>query len=200
MIEEQTEWYKNGKISVENNKFQSVVRDLDDYGRVYQDPWVAVLKEAEETIKHDGKDTNPKDAIGSNKLPLGLCPDTMEIFAALAFLEGAAKYGRYNWRIAGVRASIYYDAVGRHLDKWWNGEWADPKTKVPHLASALASIAIILDAHVCDKLNDDRPPRAPDLSALIDSMSEGVKHLKELFKDHHPKQWTIEDTKLETEK
>lgn len=132
------------------------------------------------------KATNPKDAIGSTKLALDLVPDTMEVFAALAFTEGATKYGSMNWRVAGVRASIYMAAAKRHMKKYWNGEWEDPKTKVPHLASAMACMAIILDAGVVGKLTDDRPPQA-DLSSLIDGLESTVKHLKELHADHHPK-------------
>lgn len=141
-----------------------------------------------DTIPTDptAKDTNPKDAIGSTKLPLDLVPDTMKAYAALGFLEGATKYGSMNWRVAGVRASIYKAALERHLMKYWNGEWADPKTGVPHLASVLSCAAIILDANHIGKLTDDRPPKA-DLSGLIDGLEPMVKHLKDLHADKHPK-------------
>lgn len=136
----------------------------------------------------DNKDTNPKDRIGSKKLPLDLVPSTLKVYAALAFLEGALKYGAYNWRKSGVRASIYKAALERHLDKYWNGEWADPKTNVPHLASVLACAGIILDAHTASTLTDDRPPVIP-LSVLIDDSDKQVEHLKEMFKDHNPVQY-----------
>lgn len=142
----------------------------------------------------DTKPTNPKDAIGCRKLPLELVPDTLRAYAALAFFEGASKYGRFNWRVAGVRASIYRAALERHLAKWWNGEDADPKTKVPHLASVIACAGIILDAEICGKLTDDRPPRAP-VGDLIDSLAAAIEHLKDEFEEHPtPHQWTIEDT------
>jgi hypothetical protein len=32
------------------------------------------------------------------------------------------------------------------------------------------------------------------MAALIDGASDQVAHLKELLKDHHPKQYTIADT------
>jgi hypothetical protein len=143
--------------------------------------------------KYDMKLTNPKDAIGSSKLPLGLAPDTIEVEVALAYLEGALKYGRFNWRVAGVRASIYRAALGRHLAKWWNGQAEDPKTRVKHLASIIACAGILLDAELCGKLNDDRPPSAP-ISDLIDGYEDRVKHLKEMFKSHNPKHYTIEDS------
>jgi Domain of unknown function (DUF5664) len=143
----------------------------------------------------DLKDTNPKDAIASSKLDMGLVPDTMVANAALAFTEGALKYGRYNWRIAGVRASVYHAALRRHVAKWWNGQDIDPKTGVPHLANALACIAIILDAQEYNRITDDRPP-SPDydeMAVLIDSMEEDIVELKEMFADKNPKQFTILD-------
>lgn len=149
-----------------------------------------------EMASHDaqgaGKETNPKDAIGSAKLHVGLVPDTLVVFAAMAFTEGAAKYGRFNWRVAGVRASIYHDALRRHLAKWWNGEDCDPETGVPHLASVVACAAILIDAGALDKLTDDRPPPAP--LGLEITLAEAVAgKVKELFAEHDPKQWTIRD-------
>ena len=140
------------------------------------------------------KATNPKDAIGSTKLPLDLVPDTLLLYAALAFLEGALKYGRYNWRIAGVRMSIYLAAMERHKMKLAAGEWEDPVTKVPHVSSIIACAGIIADAHTCGKLVDDRPPSCLRVSTLIDDQVATVAHLKDLFKDHNPHQYTIEDT------
>ena len=52
------------------------------------------------------KDTNPKDAIGSGKVPMHLWPSTATAVGSIALLNGALKYGRSNWRVAGVRASI----------------------------------------------------------------------------------------------
>lgn len=138
------------------------------------------------------KDTNPKDAIAGDKLPLDLVPETLAIFTSLAMLEGALKYGKYNWRAAGVRASVYIGAIKRHLAKLNDGEWEDGKTHVPHAASIAACCAILLDAHVVGKLHDDRPP-SMDTSQLIDGLTERVIALKEIFKDHHPHQHTIGD-------
>lgn len=138
------------------------------------------------------KPTNPKDALASARAPLHLVPATLKVYASMAFAEGAAKYGAHNWRVAGVRASVYKSAAERHLEKWWNGEWADPATGVPHLASVLASLGIILDAGLCGKLTDDRPPPAP-LGGLMDEAEAEVRRLLELFGDRAPRHWTIGD-------
>jgi hypothetical protein len=144
-------------------------------------------------LERDTKPTNPKDAIGSDKLPVHLVPSTATALESLAFLEGALKYGKYNWRIAGVRMSIYLDALERHLAKLKNGEWADPGTGVPHLASIRACAGIIIDADVCGKLVDDRPPRAP-VAEFIDSLAVKVVNLKARFSDRSPHQYTIADS------
>ena len=143
-------------------------------------------------MKPETKDTNPKDAIGSSKLPMHLIPGTAKAALAIAFLEGALKYGKYNWRVAGVRASIYADALERHLEKWKNGEDIDCKTGVPHLASVMACAAIIIDAEHCGKLTDDRPPSAP-VAEYIDTLAEHVRYLQKLYEGESPHQYTIED-------
>ena len=141
----------------------------------------------------DTKPSNPKDAIGSKKLAMHLVPSAVQAYAALAFTEGALKYGKYNWRVAGVRVSIYLDAIARHLAAYQNGEWADRKTRVPHLASVIACVGIILDAGLVGKLTDDRPP-AQDLKSVIDGELTAITaELQEIFKDHHPHQHTIMD-------
>ena len=144
------------------------------------------------TDANDLKPTNPKDMAATARLPLYLVPDTLKAFAALAFAEGAAKYGAYNWRRAGVLSSVYISAAERHLAAWKNGEEADPKTGVPHLASAIASICIIMDADLCGKLTDDRPPAAP-IAQLQRALEDKVGHIQRLFADRNPHHHTMLD-------
>lgn len=139
------------------------------------------------------KPTNPKDALAVTKLPLHLVPDTIEAYAALAFAEGAAKYGAYNWRVAGVLASVYHSAMKRHLASWHNGEEADPVTGVPHLASVIACAGILLDAKLCGKLTDDRPPAAA-IGEHIRSAEAEVAKVLALFADRRPRHFTIADS------
>lgn len=141
----------------------------------------------------DSKETNPKDAIGGTKLPLDLVPGSVEAYAALAFLEGALKYGKFNWRISGVKASVYIAAIKRHLKKFENGQDVDPKTLVHHLGSIMACCGIILDAMHVGKLVDDRAPRHPT-DEVIDGMVPVIAHLKQMFAGCNPHQFTIEDS------
>lgn len=138
------------------------------------------------------KPMNPKDAIGSSKLPLHLWPETATVLGSLALLDGALKYGRSNFRAIGVRSSIYYDAARRHLTAWFEGEDVDPDSGLPHLAHALACLAILVDAQAAGKLNDDR--MAPGgYRYLIDAMTGHVERLKQLHAGKEPKHYTIAD-------
>ena len=144
----------------------------------------------------DAKPTNPKDLIGSDKIPLHLWPETATVLGSLALLDGALKYGRANWREAGVRASIYVDAVRRHLNAWFEGENFDNSeygSGLPHLAHALACIAIIVDADAAGKLTDDRNyPGGYD--ALVTDLTPMVAAIKAKYAERKsPKQYTIAD-------
>jgi hypothetical protein len=143
----------------------------------------------------DLKPSNPKDAVGSGKVPMSLVPASAIAYAAQAHLNGALKYGLWNWRVAGVRASIYLDAAMRHLYEWQNGEECDPEDGTPHLAAALACINIIIDARECGKLTDDRPPSAP-IGDMIREAAGRVADLKEFHAGRNPRHYTIEDTEL----
>jgi len=148
---------------------------------------------------------NPKDAIGMGKLPMHLVPTAVTRYAALGFAEGALKYGKYNWRVAGVRISIYLDALHRHLAKLQDGEWCDgdslgpdadgnPQgTQVPHLASIICCAGIILDAWEVDKLTDDRPPINANTSIDMESRQAHIAHLKKMFESYTFHQHTITD-------
>jgi hypothetical protein len=138
------------------------------------------------------KDANPKDSIGATKLPLHLVPATALAVASLAHLDGATKYGAWNWRIAGVRASIYLDAVHRHLALWTNGEERAVDSGVHHLGHALACINILIDAEAAGMLTDDRPP-AVNLGAMFASLTPEVERIKAKNAAHTPRHYSIED-------
>jgi len=138
------------------------------------------------------KNTNPKDMIGCDKIPLHLWPVTATIMGSLGLLDGMLKYGRSNYREAGVRASIYNDAALRHIAAWFEGEDIDPDSGLPHMAHALACIAIIVDAQTKGLLTDDRM-YPTEYRKFVNEMTPHVKRLKELHKDKRPKHWTIQD-------
>jgi hypothetical protein len=107
------------------------------------------------------KDSNPKDALGIRKVPI-FSVVSLRVLSrvALGMLEGALKYGRHNYRVIGVRASVYVDAASRHLGQFWEGEDIDKESKagLHHIDKAIASLFVLRDAMLMDKWIDDRPP------------------------------------------
>lgn len=140
---------------------------------------------------------NPKDLIAQGKLDLSLIPETAIIDEALAFYEGAQKYGRFNWRMKRVKMSVYLSALMRHYLKLLGGEKHDRKTMVGHLAYIRCCAGILIDADYYGSLVDDRPPRGirnPDISRYLDEgVTEVIANLQQLFKRETPKQYTIAD-------
>jgi dTDP-D-glucose 4,6-dehydratase len=106
-------------------------------------------------------DNNPKSVFGVKKPPLCLVPSTAVIHAAMAFKDGAKRYGPYDWREKTVSAMVYLHAAERHQKLYLDGEDIDPISGVHHLGHAIACLSIILDAAEVGNLIDDRPPSAP---------------------------------------
>ena len=141
------------------------------------------------------KPTNPKDALGSNKLPLHLVPPIAVAQEALALEYGMLQYGRANWRGVGVRATIYIDAVFRHMYAYLEGEDRDPDSGLSHLAHARACLAILLDAENLRNLTDDRQFPGNYRNG-VDALTHEVGRLKKVVaamgKDA-PHHYTIQD-------
>jgi len=105
------------------------------------------------------KETNPKDSVGVKKAPMSTVSSLVLAELGVAMLEGARKYGRHNYRVSGVRASVYKDALDRHMTAWWEGEDLDPDSGLSHVTKAIASLFVLRDAMICEMMEDDRPPR-----------------------------------------
>lgn len=137
------------------------------------------------------KDGNPKDSVGTKKVPFSTIPCRVLAEIGLALLEGARKYARHNYRIAGVRASVYYDASLRHLMSWWEGENIDPDSDLSHITKAIAGLIVLRDSMLENNWNDDRPPKVKDgwvqeynkkASEIIEKYPNGKEPYTELNK------------------
>lgn len=100
---------------------------------------------------------NPKEAIGSSKLPMHLASPLAMAYMALGLANGALKYGKANFKATPVLCSIYMDGFMRHMMAWLEGEEYDQDDGAPHLGAALANLAIIIEARANGTLIDDRP-------------------------------------------
>ena len=130
------------------------------------------------------KDTNPKDAIGSTKPPIANVPLSVISEVGMALAEGQYKYGGYNWRVIGVRASVYWDATFRHLKAWWEGEDTDPDSQLSHVTKAISALTVLRDAMIQDNWTDDRPPRSKQTPTQVsDQYKQMLERLKSLQPD-----------------
>lgn len=129
-------------------------------------------------IKMNEKDTNPKDALGIKKVPMHSVPCGPLMELGLAMMEGGRKYGSHNYRKVGCRASVYYDAIMRHVELWWEGEDIDPDSGLHHLIKAMACCVVIRDSMLMKNWIDDRPIQYPnrlDIDTLNKQAAELIK-------------------------
>lgn len=123
------------------------------------------------------KASNPKDIVAGReqRVPLHLIPTPGLVVTALAFADGARKYGPYNWRKEGVGAGTYTGAAERHIRAWYDGEEHAGDSNVHHLGHAIACLLILLDAQIgVGNLVDDRPPPAPS-GRMMDALKRPTK-------------------------
>ena len=109
-------------------------------------------------------------------------------------LEGAAKYGRHNYRAVGVRASVYYDATIRHLFSWWEGEDIDPDSGMSHITKAITSLVVLRDAMIQNMMTDDRAPISRDFYQALNSAAAAIL---DRHADKSPRHFTIADSRAE---
>ena len=140
------------------------------------------------------KDTNPKDFVACARVPLWLCSPIAKAHWAVAQFAGLIKYGAWNWRVKGVRNSVYISAIQRHLDAYESGEELDPIDQTHHLGNIMANAAILLDAAEAGKLIDDRPPSV-SVRPLYARLERSLARLQQVYADRHPKHFTIKDVK-----
>lgn len=126
---------------------------------------------------HGTKDTNPKDGVGAKKVPMSGMPIPVLMECGLVKLHGDLKYGRYNWREAGVRASVYYDAALRHLAAYWEGEDIDPDSGIHHISHVITGLSVLRDSQLQGNCNDDRPK--PYKSGWVSEMNEIASNMIE---------------------
>lgn len=118
---------------------------------------------------------NPKDLIGSMKVSLTKIPPVALAHTAEAMMDGAKKYGPYNWREHAVQADTYVDAALRHLLAWWDGERTASDSHVHHLGHAAACCAILMDAEAYGGLSDNRPAKRGAFLALTKAIQQRLE-------------------------
>lgn len=117
-------------------------------------------------------DGNPKTLMGAKKPDLSVVPPSSLLHLATAMMNGAEKYGAYNWRDAPVSSRTYVAAAMRHLLAYLDGEEVSADTgTVHHLAHVMACCAIVLDAKGLGTLLDNRPAVVGPAGEMIETFN-----------------------------
>jgi hypothetical protein len=124
------------------------------------------------------EDTNVKTAAAAGKPRVAAIPPIAIMALGSAMQTGADKYGYFNWRDTSVTATVFYNAVIRHMEQWFSGEDFASDTGVHHLAHAMAGCAIMLDAMMNDVFKDDRPRGVPLGDDYAKFFKRGVDHVR----------------------
>ena len=132
---------------------------------------------------------NQKDVEGCKKPPMGLVPPVAIAITSLSLMNGAEKYGRANWRKIPVRATVYLDAILRHVSAWGDGQDFDDES-MDHLGAAAASLMIIMDAREAGTLIDDRSA-AGGFRQVIKRLEGEVERIRRMHADKSPKDFLL---------
>jgi hypothetical protein len=123
---------------------------------------------------------NPKSIPGRKKFAFSVMPFNVLVEVSLAMLEGALKYGRFNWRTGPpIRVSDYLDALMRHVTAYAEGQDIDPDSGRHHLVKAAATLFVLIDSILCGRVVDDRAPPASADCAWIDEANTAAAGLRE---------------------
>jgi len=139
--------------------------------------WVSPLVAKAVELEAGYPDNNPKTAVGAKKPDLSVVPPVALLHLATAMMNGAAKYGPFNWRDAPISTRPYIAAALRHLLSFLDGEDFSADTTeagapVHHLAHAMACCAIVLDAFELGTLKDNRPKVAGMTGQMIEHFNK----------------------------
>ncbi len=137
-------------------------------------------------------DGNPKTQFGIAKPGDYYTPPIPLYEYSLAHMQGALKYGPFNWRDDPVSISTYYEAAKRHMELFKSGQEVASDTGIHHLAHAMTCLSIIIDAQHHRTLIDDRfkyrdlhhqgKPLDEVLEAYLEGSQDRVKRIRQ--------QWT----------
>lgn len=128
-----------------------------------------------------GKPENPKDRVGSAKYRMSCVSSAVMAEVAVAMTEGALKYGRHNYRAAGVLASVNKDAAKHHVDAWWEGQDIDPDSGLHHIVKAIAALTVLRDGMLAKNWIDDRPPVLDPSFEWIERCNADTRRLMEKY-------------------
>ena len=117
---------------------------------------------------------DPKGEAGAAKPGLDNISLAAQYYEGAVMKQGADTYGAYNWCDHPMKATIYYNAILRHLNAWWAGEDLDPKSGLPHMAHVRANAGILIDQQETGRMIDDRPKMLAPLEPVWEKITKAL--------------------------
>jgi hypothetical protein len=96
-------------------------------------------------------------------------------------MNGAGKYGPYNWRDRAVRASIYVDACERHLNAWLDGAEDVTDSGVHLTISQWSDQYRVLSRVSAGEPGRWRTSRTPFLREIMDCLSPSSPYSRVVY-------------------
>lgn len=136
--------------------------------------------------KRSDKAVDPKQSQAVKKMSFDAIPVSLLITAQPGCKNGADKYGAYNWLElddSSMSLMTYLNAVQRHLILFRVGQDHTSDTGVHNLDSIVAGIAVLRDAMMFNKVNDDRVKLSPEqIKTLEKYLNQELKTTVEVDK------------------
>jgi hypothetical protein len=107
----------------------------------------------------------------SGKISFAVTPLPLLAGCARVWMSGLLKYAPWNWA-KGMKWSIPFDCLCRHLFKWWYlGEDIDPESGEHHLDLVFCNLFMLKHYTKTFQEGDDRPPAYADFAPWLDDFN-----------------------------
>lgn len=116
---------------------------------------------------------DPKKSQADKKLGFDSVPITLKVLASPANQSGADKYGAWNWlklEDGSMSLNTYLNALERHLTLFRAGQDYTSDTNIHNLDSMIAGLAVVRDAMIFGKVNDDRVKLSPEQIEVLERL------------------------------
>lgn len=143
----------------DNNRYP---HDIDEHNCDLNSPRYKRYLEGllkEEAEKAHSKPVDPKQSCAVKKVTFDNVPITLDILATYGADSGAAKYGPLNWiqlEDGTMSLMTYLNAIKRHWILFKAGQDVASDSGIHHLDHLIAGLAVVRDAMMFNKVNDDR--------------------------------------------
>lgn len=122
---------------------------------------------------NNSESIDPKQSQAVKKMSFKAVPISLLMHAQPGNQNGADKYGVYNWLTlddGSMSMTTYLDALQRHLVLFRAGQDRTSDTNIHNLDSMISGLAVLRDAMLFNKVNDDRVKLSDDQIKTLEAI------------------------------